>query len=105
MSPTPTARSLERLRAFGWTVGVVEQRIPHTNITRDLFGFIDLLAIRGTETMAVQVTSGSNVAARVHKIAESEHVGAVRTAGWSICVHGWRKNAKGEWTLRVVDVS
>jgi hypothetical protein len=102
---TPTARSVEHLRACGWTVGVVEQRIPHTNITRDLYGFIDLLAIRGAETMAVQVTSGSNVSARVHKIAESEHVGAVRTAGWAIVVHGWRKNARGEWTLRVVDVS
>ena len=102
---TPTARSVEHLRASGWTVGVVEQRIPHTNITRDLYGFIDLLAIRGAETMAVQVTSGSNVSARVHKIAESEHVGAVRDAGWAIVVHGWRKNARGEWTLRVVDVS
>jgi len=102
---TPTARSVEHLRAFGWTVGVVEQRIPHTNITRDLYGFIDLLAIRGAETMAVQVTSGSNVASRVHKIAESEHVGAVRKAGWSIVVHGWRKNSKGDWTLRIVDVS
>ncbi len=105
MAQTPTARSVEHLRAFGWTVGVVEQRIPHTNITRDLFGFIDLIAIRGGETMGVQVTSGSNVSARVHKIAESEHVAAVRKAGWSIVVHGWRKNAKGDWTLRIVDVS
>jgi len=102
---TPTARSVEHLRAFGWTVGVVEQRIPHTNITRDLYGFIDLVAIRGAETMAVQVTSGSNVSARVHKIAESEHVGAVRKAGWTIVVHGWRKNSKGLWMLRIVDVS
>ena len=105
MSLSPTARSVEHLRAAGWTVGVVEQRIPHTNITRDLYGFIDLLAIRGDTTMAVQVTSGSNVASRVHKIAEAEAVGAVREAGWSIVVHGWRKNAAGAWTLRVVDVS
>jgi hypothetical protein len=102
---TPTARSVEHLRAFGWTVGVVEQRIPHTNITRDLYGFIDLLAIRGGETMGVQVTSGSNVSARVRKIAESEHVAAVRSAGWTIVVHGWRRNAAGEWVLRIVDVS
>ena len=102
---TPTARSVEHLRALGWTVGVVEQRIPHTNITRDLYGFIDVVAIRGGETMAVQVTSGSNVSARVRKIAESEHVAAVRDAGWSIVVHGWRKNAAGAWLLRVVDVS
>jgi hypothetical protein len=104
-APTPTARSLAHLRAFGWTVGVVEQRIPRTNITRDLFGFIDLVALRGAETMAVQVTSGSNVAARVRKITEAEDLGAVRQAGWAIVVHGWRKNAAGNWILRVVDLS
>lgn len=104
-SSTPTARSLERLRAEGWTVGVVEQRIPRTNITRDLFGFVDLVAVRDGETLAVQVTSGSNVSARVRKIGEAEHVGAVRSAGWRIVVHGWRKNAAGRWILRVVDLS
>jgi hypothetical protein len=104
-SPTPTARSLEHLRALHWTVGVVEQRVPHTNITRDLFGFIDLIAVRGDETLAVQVTSSSNVAARIHKIAEHENLPAVRAAGWRIIVHGWRKNAAGRWTLREIDVS
>lgn len=102
---TPTARSVEHLRALHWTVGVVEQRIPHTNITRDLYGFIDLMAIRGDETMAVQVTSGSNVSARVHKIAEHENLPAVRAAGWTIVIHGWRRNSRGVWILRVVDVS
>jgi hypothetical protein len=104
--PTPTARSMTHLRAAGWTVGVVEQRIPNTNITRDLFGFIDLVAIRGPVTMGVQVTSGSNVAARIRKIAEAEHVGAVRQAGWKIVVHGWRRSARsGDWVLRIVDLS
>lgn len=104
-APTPTARSMAHLRALGWTVGVVEQRIPRTNITRDLFGFVDLVAIRGPVTLAVQVTSGSNVASRVRKIAEADDVGAVREAGWRIVVHGWRRNAAGTWTLREVDLS
>jgi len=103
--PTPTARSVAHLRALHWTVGVVEQRIPNTNITRDLFGFIDLLAIRGDETLAVQVTSGSNMAARERKITEHENLAAVRAAGWRVHVHGWRKSAAGDWTLRVVDLS
>jgi len=93
------------LRAQGWTVGVVEQRIPNTNITRDLYGFIDLLAIRGDETLAVQVTSGSNMAARVRKITEHANLAAVRAAGWRIHVHGWRKNSAGAWTLREVDLT
>ena len=102
---TPTARSMAHLRAQGWTVGVVEQRIPRTNITRDLFGFIDLLAIKGGETLAVQVTSGSNMAARQRKITDHPNLPAVRAAGWAVVVHGWRLNAAGRWTLRVVDLS
>jgi len=105
MSPTPTARSMAHLRALHWTVGVVEQRIPNTNITRDLFGFIDLIAIRGDETLAVQVTSGSNMSARERKITEHANLPAVRAAGWRIHVHGWRKNSAGAWTLREIDLS
>ena len=72
---------------------------------QDLYGFIDVLAIREGEIVGVQATSGNNVASRVTKIAEHEHVGAVRKAGIRILVHGWRKNAAGRWTLREVDCS
>ena len=64
-----------------------------------------MLALRGTETLAVQTTSASNVPARVRKIADSPLVGAVRDAGWGIVVHGWKK-VGNRWTLtREVDVS
>jgi len=96
---------MAHLRADGWTVGVVEQRIPNTNITRDLFGFIDLIAIRGPETLAVQVTSGSNMAARERKITEHANLAAVRAAGWRVLVHGWRRNAAGIWLLREIDLT
>lgn len=102
---TPTQRTLERLRADGWVAAVVEKWNPAVKRRNDLFGFIDVLAIREGETLAVQATSGSNVASRITKIGESEHVGAVRRAGWRIQVWGWRKNAAGRWTLRVEDVS
>jgi hypothetical protein len=102
---TPTQRSLRHLRAAGYLAEVVEKWIPGANIRRDLFGFGDVLAIREAEVLLVQSTSGSNVAARVTKIAEAEHVGAVRKAGIRITVHGWRKAASGRWTLREVDCS
>lgn len=74
-------------------------------IKRDLFGCIDVLATRGAETLAVQVTSGSNVASRVKKI-EALDDGAVLCrllkAGWRVEVHGWRKNAAGRWVCREV---
>jgi hypothetical protein len=102
---SPTARTLAKLRKEGWLPWVVEKWIPGANIRSDLFGFIDVLAIRGTETLGVQSTSRSNVASRVKKIAEHENVARVREAGWAIVVHGWAKNSKGRWECREVDCS
>jgi hypothetical protein len=102
---SPTGRSLAHLRDAGYVAEVVERWIPGANVRRDLFGFGDLLAIRAGEVLLVQVTTGDHVAHRLAKIAEAEHVGAVRAAGIRIVVHGWRKNAAGRWTLREVDCS
>ncbi len=102
---TPTQRSKSHLEACGFTVAIVEKWNPHARIRQDLFGFIDLLALREGETVAVQTTSGSNVAARVDKITSHENLPHVRKAGWRIVVHGWRKAANGKWTLREVDIS
>lgn len=102
---TPTARTLQELRKRGYRCQVVEQTIPKTFIKRDLWGLWDVLAIRDAETLAVQVTSGSNVSVRLQKIAESEAVADCRKAGWSLFVHGWRKGANGRYVLREIDVS
>jgi hypothetical protein len=101
---TPTQRSLAYLRAEGWQVAIVERWNPHARIRQDLFGVFDLLAVRDETTMGVQVTS-TGVASRVKKIADSDMVPALRRAGWSIMVHGWRKSAKGRYVLREVDCS
>ena len=101
---TPTQRSLAHLREEGYTVAIVERWNPHARIRQDLFGFIDLLAIRKGETLAVQVTS-TGVSSRIKKIMESDYLPKVRDAGWRIIVHGWRKNSKGRYVLRVEDIS
>lgn len=103
---TPTQRSLKYLREDGWLAEVTERWNPHARIRQDLLGFIDIIAIRGGETLAVQTTTGSNAAARVRKIGESPNVAAVRAAGWTIHVHAWSKKGKpARWELRTVDVS
>jgi hypothetical protein len=102
---SPTARSLDHLRKAGYLAGVVEKWIPAVKRRQDLFGFIDILAVRDGEVLGVQATSDSHVANRATKIAEHDNVGAVRKAGIKIHVHGWRKNAAGRWTLRIVDCS
>jgi hypothetical protein len=102
---SPTQRSLAHLRQLGYLAEVVERWIPGANIRRDLFGFGDVLAIRPGEVLLVQATTGDHVAHRLAKIADHENAAAVRSAGFRIVVHGWRKAANGRWTLREVDCS
>lgn len=96
---SPTELTLRTLRDEGYTAQVVEHWVPGANIRRDLWGFVDVLAIRDGETLGVQCTSYSNVPARVKKITDSEHLPKVRDAGWRVEVHGWEK-VKNRWVLR-----
>lgn len=102
---SPTRRSLEHLRKQGYLVAITERWNAFAKIRQDLFGIVDVLAVREGETLAVQCTSGDNVSKRVDKIAKSDAAPVLRKAGWRIMVHGWRKNANGRWTLREVDCS
>ena len=101
---SPTQLSIAKLKKEGWCVGVVEHWNAFARIRQDLFGFIDIVALRGEETLAVQTTSYSNVSSRVHKIADHENTPFVRKAGWSIHVHGWHK-VGNRWQCREVDCS
>ena len=106
MKTSPTQLSLKELRKTCDAVQVVEKWNPHARIRQDLFGFVDILALQGTETLAIQSTSWANVGARAKKIAESPLVGAVRDAGWRILIHGWRKNKKtNRYEMKELDVS
>jgi len=101
---TPTQRSLAALRELGYLVEVVEKWNSFTRTRKDLWGWADLLAIRRGEVLAVQVTS-EGVANRVKKVTDSETIARVREAGVRVEVHGWRKNSKGRYVQRVVDLS
>lgn len=105
MADSPTSRTLKALRAAGWRAAVVERWNPHAHIRQDLFGVVDVLAVREGETLAVQATTGDHVAHRVNKIADADATADIRAAGWRFEVWGWRKNSAGRWVCRVVDVS
>jgi hypothetical protein len=101
----PTQRSLKALRDAGWRCAVVEKWNPAIKRRHDLFGFIDILAIRESKTLAVQTTSTSNTAARYRKIKGecADEFESVRAAGWTVHVHGWSKR-KGRWVLKEIEV-
>ena len=104
MATSPTQLTLKLLRDEGWTVEVVERWIPGANIRKDLFGFIDLVALKGDMTLGVQATSYSNMGARIKKIESAELLSQVRRASWHLWVIGWRKQ-NNRWTHKVVDLS
>ena len=65
---SPTQRSLQELRDRGYSAWVVEHYNSFTYQRKDLFGFIDILAIKKGETLAVQTTSRGNIQARIKRL-------------------------------------
>jgi hypothetical protein len=88
---TPTARTLARLRELGYRADVVERRLPRCFITRDLFGCIDVVAVRPGEVLGVQCTSASHLAARLRKARAAPGLRAWLAAGAHFEVWGWAK--------------
>ena len=108
MKTSPTSRTLAECRRRGWqSVAVVEHWNAFANIRQDLFGFIDLLAIRQDGSLlGIQACSAASVAARRTKILASEHY--VRWASApdrDVEIWAWsKKGARGKrkkWTLTI----
>lgn len=116
MATTPTSRTLQWLRDDGWIPAVVERWCSFSRRRVDLFGFIDIVAIRpgSTGVLGVQATSGSNVASRVRKIKINGISDLWMGCQNELWVVGWRsvawktksgKTAKRpKWEPRVVDI-
>lgn len=92
MPTSPTQRSTKFLREQGYTTYITERWNSFAKIRQDLFGFIDLVAIKdGFPIAGIQTTSGSNISARIAKILELEAARVWLRAGGAIYVHGWKK--------------
>ena len=102
---TPTQRSLARLRADGYLAEVVERWNPHAKVRHDLFGLVDVLALRAGQVLGVQATSRSNVSARVVKLRSHANLLPVLRAGIAVQVWGWARMSSGRVELRVVDMA
>ena len=105
---SPTQRSLQLMRERGCVAEVTERWNAFARVRHDLLGFVDVLALSPEgETIAIQTTSGSNVAARVDKITNecATALAFARRCGWRVVVHGWRRLADGKWHAREVDIS
>ena len=111
---SPTQRTRAWLTARGIESAIVEKWNPFARRAdggkgkkQDLFGFADVLAL-GARITAIQVTSGSNVAARVTKIFDEPRAKSWLQAGGAIEVHGWLQRSRNKvkrWELRRVSIT
>lgn len=97
---TLTQRTIKMMRDQGYMVATVEYYNAFTKRKHDLFGCIDLLAIGNGETIAIQVTSKSNMSARIKKIESSDALPEMLRSKWRILVHGWTKNRSNRYEVK-----
>lgn len=96
----------KRLEENNYLVENVEKYNAFTKRKNDLWGFIDFLAIKRDEVLAVQVTSKANMSTRRKKITEHENLSIVREAGIRIELWGfYKEKGKREWQLKIEDLS
>lgn len=104
---SPTQRTLAWLRKQGMMADVAERWIAQIRQRKDLFGFIDIIVLDGTDgSLGVQATSASNVASRRTKILSLNSAHAWLIAKNRIWVVGWsKKGAAGKRKLWTPSVS
>jgi hypothetical protein len=101
---SPTARTLAKLRRDGYSADVVERWIGPAGIRRDLFGVIDVVAVKaGSPVLGVQATSVGNVSHRLAKARTVEELETWLAAGAVFQVWGWAKRGN-RWRVRIVEL-
>jgi hypothetical protein len=90
---SPTVLSLQLLRKEGYTAEVVEKWISQARIRKDLFGIIDILAIKEGEygVLGIQTTSTPNMNARLKKASLNKKLLTWYKCGNKFQVWGWQK--------------
>lgn len=101
---SPMQRSKKYLEQQGYRVAITEHWNSFARCRVDLFGVIDLLAMRpGAPLLAIQTTSTSNLSARLKK--DPITVRQWLSTGAEFQFHGWsRQGARGKrktWTLTI----
>lgn len=71
-----------------------------TKRKKDLFGIFDVVAVGNEETVGIQITSKSNMSARMRKIQESEYLPEILRSGWRVVVIGWFKKPNGRYDYK-----
>ncbi len=109
---SPTVQSRKLLESTGYLVGKTEYYNPRARKSRDLFGFVDMIACKPGEILFVQVTSGSHHSTRRKKICTppvSKDAKTVLESGGKIVVLSWSlrgpRGSRKKLTPRFEDIT
>jgi hypothetical protein len=90
--PSPTSRTLAKLKELGFTAGIVEKWNMHARIRQDLFGFCDIVAVReGVGVVFIQACAGASHSARKTKMLSESRMWDVLKAGGKVELWSWAK--------------
>ena len=113
MAKSPTERTLAELRSRGITAGICERWLAHVHrggggfgIRRDLFGWIDIIAICPRRGVGAVQSTGTDFAAHWRKLQEDRRVAVLQwleSGAWGE-LWGWRK-LKGVYVPRVKELT
>lgn len=107
---SPTQRTIKELKKQGYTTAIVEKWNAFAKIRQDMFGFIDIVAIKPNKhgVLGVQCTSMGNGSARKTKALQNENLTVWCASGNVFEVWEWGKQGpRGEakkWVLKVTQV-
>lgn len=89
---THTNRALDILTQCGWLAGIVERKVSRI-VTHDLFGFIDVIAVKPSDDcgiLGLQVTDRTHVSHRVKKLLQEPNLQTCLESGMRVEVWGVR---------------
>ena len=112
------ARRKWRNKGYAVEAGEHVSRMGKIVRRHDTFGFADLICVKRGELVFLQVTSWSNVSARINKIARDQHgsgqwrqpihryaTDLLAIPGVRIVVEGWKLDSHNRWISREVEIT
>lgn len=102
MSTSPTQLALKYFRDLGYEAQVAEYWNAYARRRTDLFGFIDIVAIRDGEILGIQATSAGNRSARRKKIYSLPTARNWLRAGGKIVLSTWKKSPETRGSKKLI---